>query len=41
MSNLTYARQDGMKVLSYSLLEDLEACARKYQLYNVVGAKGN
>lgn len=41
MANLGYKRQDGMQVLSYSLLEDLEACARKFQLYNVVGAKGN
>jgi len=40
MSNLTYSN-DGLRTLSYSLLEDLEACPRKYQLYNVVGAKGN
>lgn len=39
--SLTYNHVDGKTTLSYSLLEDLEACARKYYLYNVVGAKGN
>lgn len=39
--SLTYHQEDGIRTLSYSLLEDLEACARKFQLYNIVGVKGN